>query len=108
MGQEQGWMEKRRNEAGRAKRDVIGEIFYSRGISEIRYFDFEMENGGDGVLPGKIESVIGQCIMDDGKRKELSGLITDYACSKEIQGFREGFSIALRVFMQGLSGKDSL
>lgn len=108
MQQDMEWMKNRRNAAERAKADIIGTIFGSEAVSEIRYFDYEKDSGGDAMISNEIELLIQQSVPDTEKQVELSNLVTDYSYSEELKGFRAGISIAFRIFMQGISGRSTM
>lgn len=109
MHHEKEWMDSRRHIADLAKMDIIGAIFGSEAVSEIRYFDFEKSDSGEGaVLSDKIEALIQKDIPETEKQVELSNLVAEYLYDEEIKGFREGFSVAIRIFTQGISGRASL
>ena len=108
MHQDMEWMNNRRNAAEQAKMDIIGAIFGSEAVSEIRYFDYEKGGGGNAAISDEIDSLIQQSVPDAGKRVELSNLVTDYSYDEELRGFREGFSVAVRIFMQGISGRSTM
>lgn len=102
------WMNNRRKAAEQAKMDIIGAIFCSEAVSEIRYFDFEKNGGENAAISDEIERLIQQSVPDTEKQVELSNLVTDYSCDEELRGFREGFSVAVRIFIQGISGRSTM
>lgn len=108
MQQEMEWINDRRNTAEQAKKDIIGAIFGSEAVSEIRYFDYEKGGSGNAAISDEIERLIRQSVPDAEKQVELSNLVTDYSCDEELRGFREGFSVAVRIFIQGISGRSTM
>lgn len=75
--------------------DIIGAIFGSEAVSEVRYFDHEKDGGGHATFSDEIERLIRQSVPDAEKQIELSNLVTDYSSNEELRGFREGVSIYL-------------
>ena len=108
MQQDMEWMNNRRNAAEQAKMDIIGAIFGSEAVSEIRYFDYEKGDSGNATISNEIEHLIQQSVPDAEKQIELSNLVTDYSSNEELRGFREGFSVAVRIFVQGISGRSTM
>lgn len=108
MQQDMEWMKNRHSTAERAKADIIGAIFSSEAVSEIRYFDYEKCSGGNGTVYDEINTLIEQSVPDAKKQTELSNLIADYSYNEELMGFREGFSVAARIFIQGISGRGAV
>lgn len=108
MQQDMEWMNNRRKAADQAKMDIIGTIFGSEAVSEIRYFDFEKDGGENAAISDEIESLIQKSVPDAEKQIKLSNLVTDYSYGEELRGFREGFSVAARIFIQGISGRSAM
>ena len=60
MQQDMEWMNNRRNAAEQSKMDIIGAIFGSDVVSEIRFFDYEKGGGENATISDEIERLIQQ------------------------------------------------
>lgn len=91
-----------------AKTDIIGAIMNSEEISELRYFEFEVDGKRVSELDKEIDDLLDEHVTDQEHNKKLSDMIVEIRTMEENRGFREGFSVATRILMQALSGRATL
>ncbi len=95
-------MEKRmRNRKG--KKDIISEIFHSDAIADMLYQDFQKASGLDEDFR-ELERMLREGLKDPSGAIGISNHVSSMMAEQELSGFRQGFSIALRVMVQGLAG----
>lgn len=98
------WKEERRERCRKAKQDIIGTLFYTDIISDMRYFDYQCGNGHDNSFE-EFERLLKENLKDPAAISELLDLASDYGADKELSGFRHGFAVAMMIVTQGMAGK---